>query len=370
MDSATSFTKLGESEKRPYRMDKPFVSVVVPAYNEAAVLEKNLRMLCDHMKSLESEYRWEIIVVNDGSNDGTGEIAENVAKVHPNVFVLHHIVNLRLGNALRYAFNNCRGDYVVTMDIDLSYSPDHIDRLLKTIKENRAKIVIASPYMRGGKVSNVPWLRRFLSIWANRYLSLTAPGNLSTLTGMVRGYDAKFLRTLDLKASDTEINEEIIYKAQMLGARIVEIPAHLDWSFRKTIGKKRRVSLQIFKKIISCLFSGFIFRPFMFFIIPGMALILLSLYPIGWAFIHTLNYYQQFSASHPTISSGHLLSAAVAEAFRLSPHSFLVGGFTVMLAFQLVSLGVLALQNKRYFEEMFHLGTTIYKFNRENGRDS
>ncbi|NTV97240.1 MAG: glycosyltransferase, partial [Thiobacillus sp.] len=63
-------------------------------------------------------------------------------------------------------------DYLVVLDIDLSYSPDHIERMLARIRQTKAKIVIASPYMEGGKVSNVPWLRRVLSIWANRYLCM------------------------------------------------------------------------------------------------------------------------------------------------------------------------------------------------------
>ena len=60
------------------------------------------------------------------------------------------------------------------------------------------------------------------------------------LTGMVRVYDGRFLRSLDLRAMDTEINTEIIYKAQILHARIVEIPAHLDWSFASTGGTAAR----------------------------------------------------------------------------------------------------------------------------------
>jgi len=63
----------------------------------------------------------------------------------------------------------------------------------------------------------VPGFRKVLSRWANRYLSFSAPGDLSTLTGMVRAYDARFLKSLNLKAMDSEINEEIIFKAQMLG---------------------------------------------------------------------------------------------------------------------------------------------------------
>ena len=59
----------------------------------------------------------------------------------------------------------------------LSYSPDHIEKMLAKIRETRAKIVIASPYLKGGKVSNVPWLRKTLSKWANRFLARASGGN-------------------------------------------------------------------------------------------------------------------------------------------------------------------------------------------------
>jgi hypothetical protein len=183
---------------------------------------------------------------------------------------------------------------------------------------------------------------------------------------MVRVYDAKFLRSINLTSMDAEINEEIIYKAQMLGARIVEMPAHLNWNFQKTAGGTRRSSVKIFKKIISCLISGFVFRPFMFFIIPGVTLLLFSFYPLAWAFIHTFNRYQRLPAGR----FDYRFSDAIAAAFSQSPHSFLVGGFTLMLSFQLISLGILAFQNKRYFEELFHLSTTFYKNNRENRNSS
>ena len=229
-------TSVNDTLEKLVNKDKLFVSLVLPAYNEEAIIEKNLTCLCQYMKSLEDRYRWEIIIVNDGSTDNTGQLADKFAATKDNVYVLHHGTNMRLGCALRFAFEHCRGDYVVTMDIDLSYAPEHIDRLLTAIVENRPQIVIASPYMVGGKISNVPWMRRKLSRWANRYLSLTAKGGLHTLTGMVRAYDRNFLSTLNLKASDMEINTEILFKAQLLGARILEVPAHLDWTLQKTEG--------------------------------------------------------------------------------------------------------------------------------------
>lgn len=347
------------------KLQKPFVSIVVPAYNEERIIVKNLTVLCEYMKSLEQEYQWELIVVNDGSKDATGDLAEGFAKKRGNAYVLHHMYNFRLGQALRFAFKKTSGDYIVVMDLDLSYSPDHIGRMLETIRSKRAKIVIASPYMKEGKVSNVPWMRKMLSNWGNRFLCLMAPKNwfsdkLTTITGMVRTYDGPFLRKLNLKAMDVDINHEIIYKAKILRARILEIPAHLNWEFEKShksLSEKRRSSFRIIRSIVQSLLSGFIFRPFMFFIFPGLVIFILSLYPLTYTFVHAINFYRGFS--NLDLSFGHRLSGAIAEAFKLSPHSFIVGGMALMVSIQFISLGLLAIQKKRYFEELFHLGTSI-----------
>ena len=138
------------------RQARPLVSVIVPAYNEAAVLVDTLTRLSDHLASLEDLYRWEIVVVNDGSTDETGALAEEFARSHPNVRILHHRVNFLLGQALRYAFNSTQGDYVAVMDCDLSYEPEHLGRMLYAIQDSRARIVIASPYAKGGQDDEHP----------------------------------------------------------------------------------------------------------------------------------------------------------------------------------------------------------------------
>ena len=121
--------------------------------------------------------------------------------------------------------------------------------------------------------------------------------------------------------------------------------------------------MKIVKKIATTLFSGFNFRPVTFFIVPGFLLILLSLYPIAWTFIHTLKFYLSFPESNDFLIHG--FSHAITAAFLESPQSFFFAGLMLLLALQLISLGFLALQNKRYFEEMFNLGTSIYKQDRE-----
>lgn len=347
---------------------KPFVSIVASAYNEAAILENNLKVLCRYMASLEDRYDWEMIVVNDGSTDATGEILDRFAAGRDNVTVLHHITNFGLGQALQFAFGRCRGDYVVTVDIDLSYSPDHIERLLDKIIETRAKIVIASPYTSGGSVSNVPLLRKFLSISANRFLALVSrgsftgnflPTSLYTLTSMVRAYDGRFLSRLNLMVTGMGISPEIIHKAMILRARIVEIPAHLDWgNEKKEGGKQRRSSMRIIKNIVSSFITGFMFRPFVFFVLPGLLLLTFCLYSFFFVFRHVFDCYNRITPSLGPID--YRLGSAVSDAFERAPHAFIIGGITLIVSIQLIQMGILSLQNKRYFEELFHLGTSIY----------
>lgn len=347
---------------------RPFVSLVVPAYNEALIITQNLGLLCRYMEKLESQYRWELIIVNDGSYDQTAEKAEEFAHSRDNVRVVHHRVNQGLGQALRSGSHACQGEYVITLDLDLSYSPEHIEQLLSKIRQTGAKVVVASPYMEGGRVSNVPWLRRLLSIWANRFLSLAARRNVATLTGMVRVYDAHFLRTLNLRSSGMEINPEIIHKATLLKERVEEIPAHLCWNTQKVSKQpgraRRKSSMKILRHTWSIFFFGFLFRPVMFFIIPSLVFFLLSLYANTWVIIHCWTNYQKLSQLTPFPDP----TEAVAAAFQQAPHTFVIGGMLLMLSIQLFSLGLLSVQNKRYFEEIFYLGAATYRANQEDPR--
>lgn len=337
----------------------PSLTVVLPAYNEEAMIARTVERIVVYLEGIEDRYSWEILAINDGSRDGTGEILDRFAAADTRIRALHHHTNFNLGQALRYAFANARGDYTIVLDSDLSYGPEHIGLLADEIVETRAKIVIASPYVKGGKVTAVPWFREKLSRWANKLLSMSAKGNFSTLTGMVRAYDTVFLRKLNLKAWDFEVNTEIIYKAQVLRARIVEIPAHLDWTDQLDV-PERGSSIRVLRGILGQGFSSFLFRPFSYFIMPGLAVAVAALYSLGWSAYHT---FDQLLNVPPGAEAS--FSAAVARAYAFSPHSFIVGGIALLVAIQLVSLGIISAQQKRYFEESFHLGTSILASTRD-----
>jgi len=339
---------------------KPFISIVAPCYNEEAILQHNINTIASYLQEKNAKYEWEILIVNDGSKDKTGEIADGLAKQSGNIRVIHHPANLNLGNAMQTGFRNSKGDIIVVMDIDLSYSEAYIEQMVDKLIETSADIVIASPYMKGGKVTAVPFQRRIMSKWVNRFMSFAAQDKYYTFTGMVRAYRKSFIQTLNLKTRDYEIMPEIIYKAMILRAKIVEIPAHLDWTEQNKYSGQRTSSLRVLRSFFSGLMSGFIFRPYIFFMGIGAVLMLLSLYELIWLLYDTLKY---LSELHAISSPDSNFSYSLATQFGKNPQSFLVGGITFVIAIQFLSLGFLSLQSKRYFEELFHLGSSLKKQN-------
>jgi hypothetical protein len=155
------------------------------------------------------------------------------------------------------------------------------------------------------------------------------------------------------------VSPEIIYKAMILRARIIEIPAHLDWTEQNKFRGKRTSSIRVLRGFFSGIMSAFIFRPYIFFLGIGAILMLLSLYELIWLLHDTL----------VDIKLARLQTPPPADAFSFSlfhqwqknPQSFIVGGITFVASIQFLSLGFLSLQNKRYFEELFHLGTYFKK---------
>lgn len=335
----------------------PLVSIIVPAYNEGSILQGSLQEIGRTLQGLAHDFTFEIVVIDDGSADDTAAIAQRGAQQGLPVNLVRHPVNLGLGEALRTGFAHARGDFAIVLDADLSYSTDHIQPLLQTLTSTRAHVVVASPYMKGGKTTKIPLMRYLLSKWANRFLAMFCPhANVHTLTGMVRGYDGEFLRSLNLRSQGVEINTEILYKALLLRGRIVEIPGHLDWTALRDSPTGRSSKFRVVKGILTYVISGFLFRPFMFFIVPGLILGAAATYIIGWILV---NVYSVYGAVPPGSFFDDQFSAAVAHVFQDRPHAFFVGGTTALIALQLITLGVLSFQQKRYFEELFHVVSNV-----------
>jgi dolichol-phosphate mannosyltransferase len=338
---------------------KPFVTVVAPCYNEEAILALNIGTIAAYMQQRQEKYDWEVLIVNDGSKDKTGAIANDLSKNSNNkIRVIHHPTNLNLGNAMKTGFANAAGDIIVVMDIDLSYNTDNIEAMVDKMLEKDADMVVASPYMKGGKVTAVPFQRRIMSRWVNRFMQFAAQDKYHTFTGMVRAYKKSFIQTVNLKTKDYEICPEIMYKAMILRARVEEIPSHLDWTEQNKFKGQRTSSLRVLRSFFSGIMSAFIFRPYLFFMIIGSLLMILSLYQLVWLLVDTL---RDLASGNVLPGGERSFSISLAREFKENPQSFLVGGITFIIAIQFLSMSFLSLQSKRYFEELFHMGTSFKK---------
>ena len=330
---------------------RPSVTVILPAYNEEALLRAHVVQIHDFLNtSADVDFDWEILIVNDGSADRTGAIADELALVLTRTRAVHHPVNFGLGQTLKFGFANTTSDYVVTLDADLSYDVRHVVELVAKIRESRAKIVLASPYMPGGEIANVPWARRTLSILGNRFLCTFARGNLSTITSLVRVYDGPFIRSLDLRSIGMDIMPEMLYKSMVLHARIEEIPGRLDWGPQLDHGLARTSSMRVAKHVGSTTVSGFLFRPFLFLVVPGLIVGGFAAYVSYWMFSH---FFDALGSGGAEMT----FSGAFALAYASHPHTFVIALLSSMLAIQLIGLGAIALQNTRYFEDLYHIGS-------------
>lgn len=133
------------------------LSVVVPTYNEAGSIPK----LAERLRAALDGREWELVVVDDGSPDGTADIAAALAPRVP-VNVVRRAGKAGLASAVVAGFNAARGDVLVVMDADLSHPPETVPALAAAIDAG-ADLAVGSRYVRGGGVMDWPWRRRLVS---------------------------------------------------------------------------------------------------------------------------------------------------------------------------------------------------------------
>jgi len=196
-------------------------TVCLPTYNERENLERMVRALV--------ERGVHVLVIDDNSPDGTGELADALAAEHPRVDVLHRERKDGLGPAYLAGFRRALADgaeLVLEMDCDFSHDPDDVPRLIAAAEQG-ADLAIGSRYVPGGKIPNWGLVRRFISRGGCIYAQLWLQTRVRDLTGGFKCYRRAVLETIDLDAIESKgyaFQIETTYRTLRKGFRVHEIP--------------------------------------------------------------------------------------------------------------------------------------------------
>jgi dolichol-phosphate mannosyltransferase len=197
--------------------------VIVPTYNERFNIARLIPAILAQDQCLE------ILVVDDGSPDGTGAIVDAIAATNPRVHVIHRASKLGLGTAYKAGFQwalERKFDLIFEMDADFSHNPDRLPEFLETIKE--ADLVLGSRYQDGHvNVVNWPMSRLFLSYAANIYARAVTGLPIFDTTGGFKCFRRNVLESIDLnsvKSNGYAFQIEMSFRAWKRGFRLVEIP--------------------------------------------------------------------------------------------------------------------------------------------------
>lgn len=210
---------------------RPLVSIVVPTYNERQNLPRLVEAIALHLQ----DRPYEILVVDDASPDGTGDLAADLAKEHP-VRVLRRPAKGGLGSAYRDGFRAARGEVVFEMDADLSHDPRHLTALLDAL-ESGADVAVGSRYVQSGRVVGWSWYRRLVSTVGNGLAQLALGLRIRDATSGYRGYTRRAAQLVQEVHSDGyAFQVEALWLARRKGLAVVEVPIVFE---NRTVGKSK-----------------------------------------------------------------------------------------------------------------------------------
>lgn len=194
------------------------LSIVIPVYNEKNTLKELVELV--HKVELRAEK--EIVLVDDGSTDGSIEILKSLQNEHPEFVVVFKEENSGKGSTLKVGFKHTTGDYVIVQDADLEYDPEDYKRLLRELEDAKADVVYGSRFSGNYEdMTNLHYFgNKFLTILTNIFYGVLLT-DMETCYKLIPG---EFARNLDIKSSRFNFEPEITAKILRSGMKIVEVP--------------------------------------------------------------------------------------------------------------------------------------------------
>ena len=222
----------------------PSLWVFVPTYNEVQGLEAMVRATVGELE-LAAPGDWRLLVVDDSSPDGTGELADRLSEEIDGVEVLHRSGKEGLGKAYLAGFEHSLtggAEFVIVMDADLSHDPAHLPAMIAAAQHS--DLVLGSRYVPGGEVVDWPRLRRVLSRSGSVYARAILGVNVRDLTSGFRCVRRQVLETIEpstLRSQGYVFNIELTYRTLLAGFTVTEVPI----SFRDREAGDSKMSLPI-----------------------------------------------------------------------------------------------------------------------------
>ena len=192
------------------------ISIILPALNE----EENIGAAIQDIQSyfLSRKEMYEIIVINDGSTDSTGEIAEGLAKENGSIRVVHHPTNKGYGSALKRGFDISKYKYVFFTDSDRQFDVKGLDILLPLIKTDAVEIIIGYRLKRKD-----PFIRRFLSWGYNSLVGYLFDLNVKDIDCAFKIFRKDIFSKIKIESKNFFVNTEILAKARYYGFNVLEV---------------------------------------------------------------------------------------------------------------------------------------------------
>lgn len=240
------------------------ISIIIPAHNEEKIIETTIKKV--YSVIMKTKYSYEIVVVDDNSDDSTSQIIENLSKKIKSIKPLHKKAKKSgptgLGSAIKFGFRHSSGNIIIPFMGDLSDDPKDVVKLIDKIIEGY-DVVCGSRFIKGSKINGYPTIKMICNKAYNRLFTFLFRLRVKDISNAFKAYRRKIFKSIKLESNGFEITSEIFLKAYINGYKITEVP--VSWRDRGNIGESK--------------LGSFISPKFIFLKLPriGFAYVIISL---------------------------------------------------------------------------------------------
>jgi len=218
------------------------LSLIIPVYNEAACVTDSAARLRSALGYLRKTYNIEVILVDDGSQDGTPRMLKAAFADVDDVKIVSHVTNLGVGAALRTGFDHADGDVIITTDFDGTYPFNTIPQLVARMIVDQADVVVASPYHPNGSVNRSTGHHVLLEGGVSLIYRLFVNRHIHSWTSLFCAYRRYVIERVPFNSNNALASTELLVRVMHAGYKVTELPINLH---ERASGRSRMSILKL-----------------------------------------------------------------------------------------------------------------------------